>query len=444
MAIATSTALLGAALIGGGVSALSNRSASKTAAGAAEYAADQNAAVNREIYGQTRADLQPYAQAGQPAVNALLERAGLSPVGQPSAQPQGAAQPQYQAQPQGPTGNDWGGYLQANPDVAAEYQRARSTADPNSPAFQQAGLQSPEAFAQAHYQKYGQAEGRQLPQYAPQPAQAAASAPAKPAGGNAGTSPQEPGTNLMSAARPDAAPAPTFSRPQDQAVPTYQRSAVGNGPSFTFDPSQLDQDLGYQFQRKEMLDGANSGFAARGMLKSGAAAKAILDRSNGLASTSINDIFNRQLGTYNAQRSAYEGDRARTDNIFSQDRTYGTDLWANQQGRADQNFENDRGYGTDAYRYTTNRNDNLFSEDRGYQTGRYDQATSNLFGIAGLGANAAAGTANAGNVFAGNQTANNNMRATNTANAAIAGAANTSNLIGQGLQAYGMYKGGAF
>ncbi len=62
----------------------------------------------------------------------------------------------------GPAVN-WRAYYDAHADVRAEYERARSTADPKSPAFTEKGLDSPEAFAQRHWLEHGQAEGRTPP-----------------------------------------------------------------------------------------------------------------------------------------------------------------------------------------------------------------------------------------------------------------------------------------
>ncbi len=69
------------------------------------------------------------------------------------------SQPQGQVQAQGrgaPTGGrpDWDAYLRSNPDLQRAYRQNQQ-----SPTYHE----SPEAFAQRHYQEHGQAEGRSLP-----------------------------------------------------------------------------------------------------------------------------------------------------------------------------------------------------------------------------------------------------------------------------------------
>ena len=94
--------LIGAALISGGASVvggLFGSSAASKAAKAAKYAADKNAEVLREQYGQTRQDLQPYTQGGVSGLNALTSNVpGL-------------------LETQGQGGADYSGYLSANQDV---------------------------------------------------------------------------------------------------------------------------------------------------------------------------------------------------------------------------------------------------------------------------------------------------------------------------------------
>lgn len=396
-------AVVGTAAVG---SAAINASASKKAANAANNAADQNAAVNREIYGQTRADLQPYNQAGQAGLAALMQRLGLSPqsapAGAPAPQP-AAAQPQASPKPQGgfagtspleastmaapapqgqPSGQpDYAAYGAANPDVAAEWQRIVATG--NADGFNN----DPNTYYAQHYQEHGQGEGRALPGVTPQQQQTQA----PPADPNA-----PPPTYYQEdyGDRPDAAPIPEY----------------GSAPSLSgyVDPAKFTVDPGYQFRLKEGLSAVNSSSAARGLLRSGDAAKALQERGEGLANQGFNDWYQRQLQAF--------------------DRDYGS-------------FTDNRSYGTNLAITNRNRSDNIFSEDRGFQADRNDQQTSNLFGLAGIGQNAAAGTANASNVFASNQIASNNQRANTTANAAIAGAQNTSNLFGSAAGAVGTYYG---
>lgn len=73
MAIGTGTAILGGALISG---FLGDRAASKSA-GAISDASNASAAVQREMYQTTRADLAPYREAGVPALQRLMYLIGL-------------------------------------------------------------------------------------------------------------------------------------------------------------------------------------------------------------------------------------------------------------------------------------------------------------------------------------------------------------------------------
>lgn len=423
MAIGTAAAIIGSAVIGAGASAAVSSSAAKKAANASNYAADQNAQVNREIYNQTRADLSPYNQAGQAGLAALMQRLGLSPTSAPAQQPQPATQAQASGNPgpgnaratggpagtsplegqvggsrpsviaaQGFGGNpnptmmpqaqpDYAAYGAGNPDLQAEWQRIVQTG--NADGFGN----DPNAYYAQHWQQYGQSEGRgTTPFTASQP---------------------QPATPQVD---PNAPP-PTYyqetyeDRPDALAVPQYGAApAVGS----YIDPSKFTVDPGYQFRLKEGLSAVNAASAARGKLRSGDAAKALQDRGEGLANQGYNDWYQRQLQAYDRDYGS-----------FADNRSYGTNLWNTQQ----------------------NRQDNVFSEDRGFAANRNDQATSNLFGLAGIGQSAAAGTASAGNVFAQNQIASNNQRANTTANAAIANAGNMTNLFGSAANALGTYYG---
>lgn len=420
MAIGTATAILGSAVIGAGASYLSNKSAANKASDAARYAADQNAAVNREIYQQTRSDLAPYNSAGQLGLTALLQELGVTqaapqqsqtpaPQAGTAAKPDGGfagtspLAPTATAVPATPT-PDFNAYVQSDPAIMAEFNRNMASGKGRE-YLSSLGISTPEDFGRWHYDTYGRNEGRTLPMTQPAaPATPTGQGPATPQG----PSPARPGTDLMTADRPEAGPAPVYTRADDLSAPDMA--------SFF---SNFEADPGYQFRLTEGLNAVNAASAARGKLRSGDAAMALQARGEGLAAQGYGDWWNRQ---YQLARAAQDDYRF-------------------QQGRQDLLFENDRGFGEDRYRYTTARNDNIFDTDRAYQTNRYDQNISNLFGLVGVGQNAAAGTASAGNVFAQNQTNSNNQRATTTANAAIANAQNTSNLFGSAAQAVGTYYG---
>lgn len=456
MAIGTAAAIIGSAVVGAGASALSSRSAANKAADASKYAADQNAQVSREIYNQTRTDLAPYNQAGQGALSALMVRLGITPMnaqgapppssyGAPATQQAPAVQGGYNASgkaaggpagvtpaqpipgrddalqvgrptpsPIAPTaipgaqgtpggGIDYARLMQERPDVVAEAQKVLAQADRNSPEFTRLGLdRGVEGFIDWWSQNKPAEDTYTPPRVAGTPGGA-------PGAGQvpAGQTPQY--FQETYAQRPDALAAPTFERPQALQAPG----------AFSWDPSQIANDKGFQFETRQTTDNVNAGSAARGLLRSGDAAKALQDRLFGVAHTYGNDYFNRATGAYDRNQDAYRFAQGRQDANFIDDRSYGTNLWNTQQ----------------------NRNDNIFSEDRGFQAGRFDQGTANLFGLVGSGQNAAAQQGNAGNVFASNVINSNNQRAAGVGNAALTNGQNMTNLFGSAAGALGTYYG---
>lgn len=493
-------AVTGAAAVG---SAAINKSAAKTATKAANYAADRNAEVNERIYNQTRADLAPATGVLAPSLAALTQRLGLTPIpangARPATQPatnpnaysalpgqrpqaapaapqaaplpfapNGATPPPampYNAQdaktrpepqsvqanaadtfstsPQAaPTsapaaaggGTDYARIAQERPDVVAEYQKLAASADPNSPWFAQHGLdRGQEGFIDYWLQNKPAEDTYSAPQVgAPQTAAPAAD-------------PNAPPPEYFSesyAARPDALQVPDYARPEAmQRGPAMQFQDYGSGPQFSWDPSQIAKDPGFIFETGETTKGVNAGAAARGKLRSGDAVKALQDRLFGVAHTYGNDYFSRAMQGYSANRNAFESNRGygtdltkyqqnRGDNIFSEDRAF-----------ADDAFVNDRSYGTNLWNTVQNRNDNVFADDRNFAANRNDQATANLFNLTNVGANAAAGTAQAGQNYANGVTNSNNQRASATGNAALINGQNMTNLFASGANALGSYYG---
>lgn len=140
-------AVIGGAIAGVGsvASAAIGSSAASKAAQASENAANQSAAVQRDIYSQNKNALNPYVQAGIPATNQINALLGLG----------GTAG----------GGSDWNAYLQSNPDVAQAWNGVDHTQ-----------FATPQDYAQWHYQHYGQNEGRALPTVAGTDGTAAANA----------------------------------------------------------------------------------------------------------------------------------------------------------------------------------------------------------------------------------------------------------------------------
>ena len=95
---------------------------------------------------------EPWRQSGIGALNQQNALLGLNPtaaLNTPGGGGGNAVNPNALA----PPANQWGAYLQANPDVAQAYSAQ------TAPGFKQK-FKTPEQFAQWHYQTYGQREGR--------------------------------------------------------------------------------------------------------------------------------------------------------------------------------------------------------------------------------------------------------------------------------------------
>lgn len=76
--------------------------------------------------------------------------------------------------------------------------------------------------------------------------------------------------------------------------------------TFKFDPKDLENDPGYQFQLKQGEKALTNSYAGRGMLQSGAALKSILGYNQGLAGTSYQNAYNRALNTFNTNQQGYQ------------------------------------------------------------------------------------------------------------------------------------------
>jgi len=316
------SAIAGSAAVGAGAAiygASKQSDAAKKAAAAQGQASDQSLALQREIYYDQRGLQQPYYQAGlqglygESGVMDLLGKGGGG-GGQPNAlapQQQTGGQPNYasgtygqapigQAAPQ--SGNNWQGYLDANPDVMNAYastvnqphftKGAGKAADTNRD-----GTISPTEFGAHHYQQYGQGEGRQLPQYQPQ------------ANALAQTTGQVGPAVQVGQTTGQVGPAVQVGQTTGQVGPAVQVGQDGasqQGPSGTpaleTGPTEgpmtqsLRQTPGYQFMQDEGRRAIENSFASRGKLLSGSAMTALQDRSMGVADQSyqqsVNNNFN--------------------------------------------------------------------------------------------------------------------------------------------------------
>lgn len=139
MAISTAAAIIGGSLIAGGGAAIaagkSNSAANKAADTAAANTAANNA-LTEKIYNQNASTLAPFVQTGTAAGALLNDFYGIPQTAAPTA----GGSPDYAA------------YVQANPDIAAEFQQEASAFGNDMGAF-----------GQFHYNTYGKNEGRALP-----------------------------------------------------------------------------------------------------------------------------------------------------------------------------------------------------------------------------------------------------------------------------------------
>jgi hypothetical protein len=75
---------------------------------------------------------------------------------------------------------------------------------------------------------------------------------------------------------------------------------------FAFNPKDLENEPGYQFQLAQGLKALQAGAAGRGMLQSGSLLKSMSGFNQGLAGTSYQNAFNRALSTYDTNRAGYQ------------------------------------------------------------------------------------------------------------------------------------------
>lgn len=198
MAIGTTTAALigaGASLAGGALSASGARSAASAQRQAAQ---DQAAAQERiarqqmdfanRLYGEQQAQMYPRQQASNRALAQVSGMLGLGDIyGAPEAGSLGGGQEFYPNAPvqgtyqqasnapnntmfQGVPGSGYAQYVNAYPDLQAEYQRLQGYAPFGSDRVPQRydlnrnNRLDADEYGRFHYESYGGSEGRQLPE----------------------------------------------------------------------------------------------------------------------------------------------------------------------------------------------------------------------------------------------------------------------------------------
>jgi hypothetical protein len=317
-------------------------------------------------------------------------------------------------------GNPGGGfdaqaYLAQNPDVASsQWLASQNVGDLNGD-----GKSDQTDQAQWHFQNYGQAEGRQAPQLAPQPAQAPAAQPA------------QPGQDLMTAARPTAPQAPTFTTPN-----TGQAPNMGPAPTFGPAPDQaqffgnFQESPGFKFAVEQATRGVNAGYGARGLLKSGAAINAVQQRATDLANQDYGNWFNRQNALYGSALGQYNTTNARDLAQYNTANARDLAQWNANTDRTLNQANIDRNVGMAQYNTDVNRQDLNFNNDRQYQTSRADTNTGNLFSLTNIGLGAAGNVSGANSAYANNASNIFGSQANAASDAAAARAGANAGMVG--------------
>lgn len=348
-------------------------SAQKKAITAQQQAADKQLQLQQQQYDQTRADQAPYRTTGYSALDALSAKYGL---GGGSSTPTG-----------GQVGKpDYGAYVAQNPDIAAEAQRVLA-ADPNSIGdLNGDGAVDATDYGQYHAQTF---HDRNVPQ---------------------GQSPDGQ-VQTESDLQTQIGQEPTFAPRQDYQRPGYQQADVG------LDKFQASPD--YNFRLQEGSRNLNAFNAAKGVLGSGAAGKALVDYGQNTAAAEYGNWRGYVTGQTDKQNDFNQ-------NAFQSDRAYGTDIYNTDRSNA-------------LNRYDTNRS---------YLTGRDDTRTQNLFNLAGMGQGATGATNAAGSAYANNSGNILQNNANSVSNAFSTTAANNNStagsLVGFGQQLANAFGGGGY
>ena len=250
MAIGTTAAILGSAVIGAGASAIAGSKNSKAinqATAAQTAAGDRSLALQGQIFDTNRATLNPFVQRGNVAGNQMNALLGLGGSSFEQGGPQAAQIPG------------------AQPNALAQFQAARG-----GPSAQQ-------AFGLGYSPSYSFQGGG----FAQQPPLEVSDAPFFGAPMAAGIQPSINNQTIF---------APTTAGPQGQ---TPQQAAESAFDIFR-------NSTGYQFRRDEGMDAVNSGWAGSGMLQSGAALRGIQEYGQNFASNEFNNymaLLSGQQGT---------------------------------------------------------------------------------------------------------------------------------------------------
>ena len=273
------TAIIGSAVLGAGASLAGASKASKAAkqaAAAQSDAAQKQVDLSREIYYDQRGLSMPYYSAGLQGLygdSGVMALMGMSQPENTNAFASGSYGSQPIGQPTPTSGPDYSSYVTGNQGLNNAFSslRPQDIASLRKGGYDanNDGQISADEYGKFHYTKYGQAEGRSLPQY---------SAPANAFSGSSGQSTGQVGT----------------------AQPVNDNPAASSGEgSMT---TALRSTPGYAFLQDEAKRNLENSFASRGKLLSGSAMRALNEQTIGLADqqyqSSLSNAFRlASLGT---------------------------------------------------------------------------------------------------------------------------------------------------
>jgi hypothetical protein len=202
-------------------------------------------------------------------------------------------------------------YLNANPDVLAEYNKILPTVDWNSPWAAQHGFVQgdPGAFGDWHYQTSGQSEGRAAgvavaPTYAPATPTSATSSTGAPANNNTLTTPATSGPQAY-----DANGLPITNTPgKPTGLIPGSTSAVPAGANPQYGDFYASPD--YQFRLNQGTTAITGNAAAKGLLDSGSLGKGLIDYGQQAASQEFGSWYNRIASLAGVGQTAVAGSAA--------------------------------------------------------------------------------------------------------------------------------------
>lgn len=219
---------------------------------------------------------------------------------------------------------------------------------------------------------------------------------------------------------PKITPAPTQTMLNTE-IPAYVTPEAPDNSSKPFD---LYNDEGYQFRKKEGIDGIQNSAAAGGSLLSGNTLKELARFNSGLAADEYAAAYGRSDNENKTNRRNYEDSRNFGRSIYNSDRDFGFTV-----GKDARDF--DFAVGRDSRDYQTELD--KWNKTFGYTTASGDRAfnADTLKALAAMGLNATNSSGNLAAILANLLGQNGLTGAGAGANATVGGANNTNAFLSQ-------------